>query len=151
MTKYSNQQIVVPADQVEEVQKAFPGKTVVSCIGGTDKVSVTSTELTKEQAKELQLKVQDGGQTLTTDWNVFQTKDLALQIGKNAGMMGLQAAAITTGFSLAAQVIEGDEMCIRDRVIYFCVKFILSAIVGVFVTPVVIFKFLLYLTKQMVG
>ena len=36
-------------------------------------------------------------------------------------------------------------------VIYFCVKFILSAIVGVFVTPVVIFKFLLYLTKQMVG
>lgn len=36
-------------------------------------------------------------------------------------------------------------------VIYFYVKFILSAIVGVFVTPVVIFKFLLYLTKQMVG
>lgn len=29
-------------------------------------------------------------------------------MGKNASMMGLQAAAITAGFSLAAQVIEGD-------------------------------------------
>lgn len=116
VTKYSNQQIVVPADQVEEVQKAFPGKTVVSCIGGTDKVSITSNELTKEQAKELQLKVQDDGQTLTTDWNVFQTKDLAIQIGKNAGMMGLQAAAITTGFSLAAQAIEGDGIDVEATV-----------------------------------
>ena len=36
VTKYSNQQIVVPPEQVAEVQKAFPGKTVVSKIGGTD-------------------------------------------------------------------------------------------------------------------
>lgn len=116
VTKYSNQQIVVPADQVEEVQKAFPGKTIVSRIGGTEKVSVTSTELTKEQAKELQLKVQEDGQAITTDWNIFQTKDLALQIGKSAGLMGLQAAAITTGFSLAAQVIEGDGIDVEETV-----------------------------------
>lgn len=32
------------------------------------------------------------------DWNTFNTKELALNIGKNAGMLGLQAAAITTGF-----------------------------------------------------
>lgn len=108
VTKYSNQQIVVPVEQLEEVQKAFPGKTVVSHIGGTDKVPVTSNSLTKEQAKELQFKVQDEKMPLTTDWNVFQTKDLALQIGKNAGLAGVQAAAITTGFSLAAQVIAGE-------------------------------------------
>lgn len=108
VTKYPNQQIVVPPDQVEAVQKAFPGKTVVSKIGGTDKVSVSSNELTKEQAKELQLNAQENGQIPTTDWNTFKTKDLALQIGKNAGMAGLQAAAITTGFSLASQVINGE-------------------------------------------
>ncbi len=108
VTKYSNQQIVVPADQVEEVRKAFPGKTVVSTIGGTDKVPVTSKELTKAQAKELQLKAQENGQIPITDWNTFKTKDLALQIGKNAGVAGLQAAAITTGLSLAAQVVKGE-------------------------------------------
>lgn len=116
VTKYPNQQIVVPPDQVEAVKKAFPGKTVVSQIGGTDKVSVTSNKLTKEQAKELQLKAQKDGQSIKTDWNTFKTKDLALQIGKNAGLMGLQSAAITTGFSLAAQAIKGDGIDVDSTV-----------------------------------
>jgi len=108
VTKYSNQQIVVPPEQVAEVQAAFPGKTVVSQIGGTEKVPVTSEPLTKAQAKELQLKTQEKSTIPVTKWNDFKTKDMALQIGKNAGMVGLQAAAITTGFSLAAQVINGE-------------------------------------------
>lgn len=116
ITKYSNQQIVVPADQVKEVQKAFPGKTVVSSIGGTDKVPIKSNELTKEQAKEMQLKSQEAGKVPSTDWNTFKNKDLALQIGKNAGMVGLQAAAITTGFSLAAQVINGEGIDVEETV-----------------------------------
>lgn len=116
ITKYSNQQIVVPAEQLEEVQKAFPGKTVVSYIGGTDKVPVTSNSLTKEQAKALQSKVQDEKLPVTTDWNVFQTKELALQIGKNAGLAGVQAAAITTGFSLAAQVMKGEGIDVDETV-----------------------------------
>lgn len=116
VTKYSNQQIVVPAEQLEEVQKAFPGKTVVSTIGGTEKVPIKSDELTKEQAKKLQLEVQKDGQPITTDWNAFKTKDLAVQIGKNAGMVGLQTAAITTGFSLAAQVIQGEGVDVEETV-----------------------------------
>ena len=36
VTKYSNQQILVPPEQLDEVRKAFPGKTIVSEIGGTD-------------------------------------------------------------------------------------------------------------------
>lgn len=116
VTKYGNQQIVVPPDQVEAVKKAFPGKTVVSQIGGTDKVKITSTELTKEQAKDLQLKAQKDGTVPTTDWNTFKNKDLALQIGKNAGLAGLQAAAITTGFSLAAQVINGEGIDTEETV-----------------------------------
>lgn len=116
VTKYGNQQIVVPPDQVDAVKKAFPGKTVVSKIGGTDKVDITSTELTKGQAKELQYKAQFENEIPVTDWNTFKNKDLALQIGKNAGMVGLQAAAITTGFSLAAQIINGEGIDVEETV-----------------------------------
>ena len=116
VTKYSNQQIVVPPEQVAEVQKAFPGKTVVSTIGGTDKVPVTSNALTKQEAKELQLKTQEKSKAPTTDWNSFNTKDLALQLGKNAGLAGIQAAAITTGFSLAEQAIRGEGIDVDETV-----------------------------------
>ena len=37
---YNNQRFIVPADQVEEVRKAFPGKSVESYMGGTNTVSV---------------------------------------------------------------------------------------------------------------
>lgn len=116
VTKYSNQQIVVPPDQVLEVQKAFPGKTVVSRIGGTEKVSITSSELTKQEAKELQTISQEIEAVPTMDWNSFKTKELALQVGRNAGLMGLQAAAITTGFSLAEQVVKGEGIDVEETV-----------------------------------
>lgn len=116
VTKYPNQQIVVPPDQVAEVQKAFPGKSVVSQIGGTEKVPITSDTLSKEQAKEFQLKTQNENQVPLTDWNSFKTKELALQIGKNAGMAGVQAAAITTGFALAEQVIKGEGIDVEETV-----------------------------------
>ena len=116
VTKYSNQQILVPPEQVAEVQKAFPGKTVVSQIGGTEKVPITSDALTKEQAKNLQYRVQNENTVPVTAWNSFRTKNLALQIGKNAGMMGLQAAVITTGFSMAEQVVRGEGIDTEETV-----------------------------------
>lgn len=116
VTKYSNQQIVVPPDQLLEVQKAFPGKTIVSQIGGTDKVSITSNKLTKQSAKELQVISQELEAVPTMDWNSLQTKNLALQIGKNAGFMGLQAAAISTGFSLVEQIVKGEGIDTEETV-----------------------------------
>lgn len=116
VTKYSNQQILVPPEQVEEVRKAFPGKTIVSEIGGTDKVSVKSTPLTKQQAKEKQFDIQKNGEVPNIDWNHFKNKDLALKIGKNAGMAGLHASAMTAGFSLASQAIKGDGIDIDETV-----------------------------------
>ena len=116
VTKYSNQQIVVPPEQVEEVRKAFPGKTIVSEIGGTDKVNIKSTALSKEQAKKMQSEVQKKGNIPTTDWNNFTTKELVMSVGKNAGMAGIQAAAITTGFTLAAKVLS-DEPIETDEVV----------------------------------
>lgn len=116
VTRYSNQQIVVPPEQVLEVQKAFPGKTVVSQIGGTDKVPVASIPLKKQDAKLLQTVSQDFDGLPTIDWNIFKTKELALQIGRNAGVMGVQAAAITTGFSLVEQLVKGEGIDVDETV-----------------------------------
>ena len=44
------------------------------------------------------------------DWNSFNTKELALNIGKNAGLAGLNAAIITTGFDLVAKKVQGEQI-----------------------------------------
>lgn len=107
---YNNQRFVVPAEQVEEVRRAFPGKSVESYIGGTDTVTLKSQPLTKQQVKELQLDTQQKGNIPTNDWNVYNTKELALNIGKNAGLVGLQSAAVATGFNLAAKAVSGEKI-----------------------------------------
>lgn len=107
---YNNQRFVVPAEQVAEVQKAFPGKTVTSCMGGTETVPIESKPLTKTDVKEMQYELQEKGVLPRNDWNTYTTKDLALNIGKQAGLMGLQSALITTGFDLTRKVIKGEEI-----------------------------------------
>lgn len=107
---YNNQRFVVPADQLEKVRKAFPGKSVEAYMGGTDVVPTKSDTLTKEQAKQLQLDTQEKGVLPREDWNSFNTKELALNIGKNAGIAGLQAAVLTTGFDLVAKKIQGQPI-----------------------------------------
>lgn len=107
---YNNQRFVVPAEQVEEVRKAFPGKSVEAHIGGTETVPVQSEALTKEQAKHLQGDIQDNGVLPRMDWNVYNTKELALNIGKNAGLAGLEAAALSTGFIMAGKAVMGEKI-----------------------------------------
>lgn len=107
---YNNQRIVVPMEQVQEVQKAFPGKTVSAYMGGTETVPVKSIPQTKADVKEMQYELQENDVLLRNDWNTYTTKDLALNIGKNASLMGLQSALITTGFDLTRKVIKGEEI-----------------------------------------
>lgn len=107
---YNNQRFVVPAEQVEDVRNAFPGKSVEAYMGGTDVVSIKSGTLTKEQAKKLQLDAREKNVLPRNDWNSFNTKELALNIGKNAGLAGLNAAIITTGFDLVAKKVQGEQI-----------------------------------------
>lgn len=107
---YNNQRLVVPSDQVEEVQAAFPNKTVTDYIGGTDKVDIRSDSLTKEEIKKMQLEVQESGKIPRTDWNVYNTKELAVNLGKQAGAAGIQAALLTAGIGLAGRVMNGEEI-----------------------------------------
>ena len=113
---YNNQRIVVPAEQVAEVQKAFPEKSVSAYIGGTDKVPVKSQGITKQQAKELQLNSQQKNSLPSNDWNTYNTLDLVKNIGLNAGLAGVQCAAITTGFNLVEKAIAGEKVDVDEVV-----------------------------------
>lgn len=107
---YNNQRIVVPAEQLEEVRQAFPSKSIEASIGGTDRVKVSSGSLTKGEAKEMQLKTQQENIIPKEDWNHFKIKDLSMNIAKNAGIAGLQGAAITTGFDMARKAMSGEKI-----------------------------------------
>ena len=103
---YGNQILVVPKEQVEAVQKAFPNKTVTSTIseGG-----VSSKSLTKEEVKGLQEKAQKGN-FLETDWNEYVAKDLAKGIAGEVGKSCLMGAAVGAGMNVLSKVVQGDPI-----------------------------------------
>lgn len=91
---YNNQQIVVPAKQLEEVQAHFRAKGSNKTI--TDHIDAWGAEgkkFTKEEMKSLQIAAQEDGIMPSMDYSHYQTKELAMSIGKNARAMALQAAA----------------------------------------------------------
>lgn len=103
---YNNQTIIVPEEQVEAVQKAFPSKTVASTIGDGN---VRSKPLTKEQAKELQNTARQGNFT-ESGWNDYVAKDIALGIGKQAGYACLQGVAVGAGLTIATKALNGESI-----------------------------------------
>lgn len=107
---YRNQRLVVPTEQVAEVQQAFPNKTVTDHIGGSEKIDISSRPLSKMQIKQIQSGVQENGVFPTTDWNTYQTKELAINIGKNAGKAGISAAFMGMGMNLAKKVFSGEKI-----------------------------------------
>lgn len=118
---YNNQRIVVPEEQVEAVKAAFPNKSIESHIGGTDKVKIESSPLTKSEAKDIQYKTQNEGIIQSEDWNHFKTKELSMNIAKNAGIAGIQAAAISSGFEIAKSVIDGEKID-ADKVVSIAIS-----------------------------
>lgn len=116
---YNNQTIVVPTEQLEAVQAAFPGKTIVSKIGGTDKVPVSSVPLTHADTKELQASVQenDCAFVLDANWTDLDSRLLAKYVGKRAALAGLQGAALATGFHLAAKIATEEPIECEEVVV----------------------------------
>ena len=107
---YNNQRFIVPTEQLDEIRKAFPGKSVSDVLGGTEKVPTRSEGMTKAQAKQYQHDIQDKNQIKAMDWNSYSTKELAFHLGKNAAMAGLGGAALATGIHLAAKVVKGEKI-----------------------------------------
>ena len=52
---YNNQRFIVPTEQLDEIRKAFPGKSVSDVLGGTETVPTCSEGMTKAQAKSARL------------------------------------------------------------------------------------------------
>lgn len=107
---YNNQTLVVPPEQVDAVKAAFPGKTVVSHIGGTEKVPVASEPLSKADVKNMQAEVQSTGKLTETSWNSYDNRMLGKYIGKQAVAAGMQGAILATGFHLAAKLVSDEPV-----------------------------------------
>lgn len=108
---YNNQQIIVPSEQLEEVQAHFKAKGSSKTI--SDHIEVWGAKgrsFTKQDMKELQIVAQEDGIMPTMDYSHYQTKDLALSIGKNAGVLALQNIAVMTGINLAMKVCRGEKL-----------------------------------------
>lgn len=108
---YNNQRVVVPSEQLEEVQEYFRKKGSSKTI--TDHIDAWGAEgkpFTKEEMKALQEKAQNENVAPELDYSHYQTKDLAMNIGKNAGAMALQTAAITTGLNIATKIVKGEQI-----------------------------------------
>lgn len=107
---YNNQTLVVPPEQVDAVKAAFPGKTVVSQIGGTEKVPIASEPLSKADVKAMQTELQSTGKPTELGWNSYDNRMLGRYIGKQAVVAGMQGAVLATGFHLAARLVSDEPV-----------------------------------------
>lgn len=69
---YNNQRLLVADGQVESVRKAFPNKTVTSCL---EYDGIKSNPIGHNKAKKIQNSLQSGNWE-SIDWNEYATKDL---------------------------------------------------------------------------
>lgn len=84
----------------------------VSSIASPDG-KIKSVPKTKEEAKNLQKEAQSG-KYKEIDWNSYNTKDLAIGVGKQAGKAALYGAAIGTGFYIADKVMQGEDIEVEE-------------------------------------
>ena len=99
---YRGQRKLVPEGQEVEISKKCA--TVIEAPDGTK-----SNPLSKERAGQMRDEAQSGKWN-DLNWNEYQTKDLALGIGKQAGYAALQGAAIGVGFDVAKKLWTGEEI-----------------------------------------
>ena len=116
---YRGQRAVVPKGQKGDVQSKLQEKG--SKQNATDYIEspdgkIRSKPISKEQAGQHRDRVQQGKKIRRETWNSYNTRELALHIGKEAAFAGLAGAAIGTGFHLAVKVMSGEEIT-ADEVI----------------------------------
>lgn len=108
---YNNQRIIVPKEQLAEVRAHFQAKGSSKTISDhIEAWGVEGKSFTKEELKQLQKTAQEDGVLPTMDYNHYQTKDLVMSIGKNAGAMALQSVAVTTGLNIVRKVFKGEQI-----------------------------------------
>lgn len=119
---YNNQQIIVPSEQLDDVRAHFISKGSSKTI--TDHIEAWGAEgkkFTKKNMKELQLAAQEDTVMPSMDYSHYHTKDLAMSIGKNAGALALQAAAVTSGLNLASKIFKNENLD-ADKMVEMAIK-----------------------------
>lgn len=106
---YRGQQKLVPEEQATEI----PSKTTTRIEVEDGKIA--SKSLTKEDAKSLQNEAQKNG-GIGFDYNDFDAKAFALQIGKRTALAGVQGAAISVGFDIAQKCWNGEKIDAKEEV-----------------------------------
>lgn len=108
---YNNQRIIVPAEQLNEIQEYFKSKGSNKTISDCIEISgVKGKQFTKKQVKDLQLALQEDNIMPKMDYSHYQTKDLAVSIGKNASALAMQSIAVTTGLNIAQKIFNGEQV-----------------------------------------
>lgn len=104
---YRNQRIVVPKEQLKEVQAHFPEKTITDHI---DAFGAKGKSFAKQEMKELQQKLQENGEVPQLSYDDVSVKTLASNIGKNAGKFAIISAAVTTGINVIKKAWKGEKI-----------------------------------------
>ena len=99
---YRGQQFLAPADQIGDIPKK--ATAVIESPDG-----ITSNPLTKPDAKQLQNEAQSGNWK-EMNWNEYNTKDLAMGVGRQIGHAAIQGAAIGVGIDIAQKLWNGEEI-----------------------------------------
>ena len=76
---------------------------------------IKSAKFSKEYVKQQQKEIQNGKYE-PIDWNNYNSKDLALNIGKKVGKNAFYGAGIAVGFNIAQKTIEDKEIEIEELV-----------------------------------
>lgn len=99
---YRGQRKGVPSDQVDQIE------------GGEAKwehKEVQGEGLTKPEAKKLQKKVQNGDlDAVKKDWNYYNLKKVAKNVGKKAAFAGVTAAGISAGYEIVSKAVNEEEI-----------------------------------------
>ena len=107
---YRNQQLIVPAEQVAEVQAAFPNRKVSSVI---DFDGIQGNTLTKAEAKSIQAKAQNG-EAFEYDWNQYNIKLLSNELTKQTGKAALIGAVIGASTEIIEKKKSGEDIDPKD-------------------------------------
>lgn len=108
---YNNQRIIVPSEQLEEVQAHFRAKGSQKTI--TDHIEafgVKGKSFTKEEMKSLQKAAQEDGIMPSMDYSHYSTKELATSIGKSAGIAAMLSATIITGYNVISKFVKREKI-----------------------------------------
>ena len=119
---YNNQRIIVPEQQLNDVKAYFEAKGSNKTISDhIEAFGVEGSSFTKEDMKNLQKAVQEEGILPQMDYTHYQTKELAMSIGKNVGVAALHSVAISAGFTVAHKIFNGEKVD-SDELVEIAIK-----------------------------